>query len=177
MPKSQTFGQRGGGARVELDRSRGAQEYTFTQLQDYELRAVAWLNSNNSWNNITQRFQSFHRALVNVALQYSPELATLPNTQAFATPGEATPELHVLVAGDSDITCENHMAHVRSFRPQATVHACHRSEDGEPDSWRPLVPNCMMCSHPTRRPRRAPLPVAFVPCLKLRAPCAACLRL
>ena len=65
-------------ARVELDRSRGAQEYTFTQLQDYELRAVAWLNSNNSWNNITQRFQSFHRALVNVALQYSPELATPP---------------------------------------------------------------------------------------------------
>ena len=111
-------------------RSCGAQGYTFEQLRDCELRAAAWLNC----IDITQRFQSFRNALVNVALEHAQVLATLPNAQALAIPDADNPHPHVLIVDDSDITCEIHTACVRNFRQNATVHACHRSEDVKPNS-------------------------------------------
>ena len=67
-----------------------------------------------------------------MALEHAQVLATLPNAQALAIPDADTPDLHVLIVDDSDITCEIHMACVRNFRQNATVHACHRSEDVKP---------------------------------------------
>ena len=154
----------GGGQASKAARSCGAQGYTFEQLRDCELRAAAWLNC----IDITQRFQSFRNALVNVALEHAQVLATLPNAQALAIPDADPPDLHVLIVDDSDITCEIHTACVRNFRQNATVHACHRSEDVKPKTHVATSPApCLdypVCP-PKHWPRRpAPPPFACRSC-------------